>query len=160
MKEETDNPKLTDLPRLTTALVRWRRGGKTIVFTNGCFDVIHVGHVRYLKMARKLGDVLVVGLNSDASVRTLKGAGRPVQTLAERAEVLGAFPFITRIVAFEEESVEGLVRVVRPDVLVKGGDYRKSEVVGGKFVARYGGKVIVLGLVPGRSTSAILAKLG
>ena len=160
MNKNPNNPKLTELERLTKSLAQWRKAGKTIVFTNGCFDVIHVGHVRYLKMARELGDVLVVGLNSDASVRKLKGMGRPVHTLQDRAEVLGAFPFVTRIVAFEDESVEGLVRAVRPDVLVKGGDYRKSEVVGGKFVAGYGGKVVVLGHVPGRSTSAILAKLG
>jgi len=153
-------PKLLTLDTLLERLERHRRQGRRIVFTNGCFDILHVGHVRYLRQARRLGDVLVVGLNSDASVRRLKGAGRPVHTLEDRAEILAAFPFITCIVSFDTDSVEPLIREVRPDVLVKGGDYRISQVVGQKFVRRCGGQVVVLDHVQGRSTTDALKRLG
>lgn len=153
------NPKLLADLRLDRALDRWRKAGRRIVFTNGCFDVLHVGHVRYLRAARNLGDVLVIGLNTDASVRALKGEGRPVHALEDRAEVLAALPFVTAIVPFAETSVDRLIRKVRPDVLVKGGDYKVSQVVGHRYVKSYGGEVHVLAHVPGRSSSAIIEKL-
>lgn len=136
------------------------RDGGGIVFTNGCFDVIHAGHVRYLRAAAAEGEVLVVGLNADASVRRLKGAGRPIYPVAERAEILAAFSFVDFVVVFETDSVEPLVRVVQPNVLVKGGDYASdAEVVGGEFVRSYGGRIARVGLVPGCSTTGTLARL-
>lgn len=132
----------------------------TIVLTNGCFDVLHVGHVRYLRAAAAEGDVLIVGLNDDASVNRIKGAGRPIYELADRVEILAAFSFVDHVVVFETDSVEPLVRAVRPDVLVKGGDYSSdSEIVGGEFVKSYGGRIARLDLVPGRSTTETLARL-
>ena len=152
--------KLISLETLLNRLARHRRRGERIVFTNGCFDILHVGHVRYLRAARQLGDVLVVGLNTDDSVRRLKGKNRPVNTLADRAEILAALPFVTWLVAFETDSVEPLIKAVRPDVLVKGGDYKPSQVVGHKYVRSYGGQVIVLEHAHGRSTSRTLRRLG
>lgn len=152
-------PKLLSLDRLRESLERRRARGERIVFTNGCFDILHVGHVRYLKAARRLGEALVVGLNSDESVRRLKGASRPVNTLEDRAEILAAFPFVTALVAFDTDSVEPLIREVRPDVLVKGGDYRVSQVVGNRFVRSCGGQVVVLDHVPQRSTTRTLSRL-
>lgn len=152
-------PKMFSLERLLESLERRRDRGERIVFTNGCFDILHVGHVRYLKSARRLGEALVVGLNSDESVRRLKGAGRPVNTLEDRAEILAAFPFVTCLVGFDTDSVEPLVRAVRPDVLVKGGDYRVSQVVGSRFVRSCGGQVVVLDHVPQRSTTQTLSRL-
>lgn len=155
-----ESTKILARDALLRRLDRLREKGRRIVFTNGCFDILHVGHVRYLRSARALGDALVVGLNSDASVRRLKGAGRPVNSLEDRAEILAAFPFVTYVVAFDTDSVEPLIREVRPDVLVKGGDYRVSQVVGQKFVRRCGGQVVVLDHVPGRSTTDTLERLG
>lgn len=152
--------KWLSLDTLLKRLDAHRRRREQIVFTNGCFDILHVGHVRYLKSARQLGDILVVGLNTDESVRRIKGKGRPVNTLADRAEILAAFPFITYLVAFDTDSVEPLVKAVRPDILVKGGDYKPLQVVGHKFVRSYGGQVIVLEHAEGRSTSHTLKRLG
>lgn len=151
--------KLISIETLLKRLERRRRQRERIVFTNGCFDVLHVGHVRYLRAARQLGDLLVVGLNSDESVRRIKGKGRPVNTLADRAELLAALPFVTHLVEFDTDSVEPLIKAVRPDILVKGGDYRISEVVGHRFVRSYGGQVVVLDHAEGRSTTNTLKRL-
>lgn len=148
--------KWLDEPTLLARLDAHRRDGRTVVFTNGCFDLLHVGHVRYLHSARRLGDVLVVGLNSDESVTRIKGPNRPLHPLAERAEMLCALSAVTYVVTFDTDSVEPLIRRVRPDVLAKGGDYAKKEVVGAEYVQEYGGSVEVLDLVPGRSTTEIL----
>jgi len=129
---------------------------RRIVMTNGCFDVIHAGHVRYLRSARSLGDRLIVALNDDDSVRRLKGSGRPVYPLAERAEILSAFPFINYLTSFSTESVLPLIHQLRPDVLAKGGDYPISQVVGYRFVRGYGGEVVVLDHAEGRSTTETL----
>lgn len=152
--------KWLSLDSLLNRLDAHRRRRERIVFTNGCFDILHVGHVRYLRSARQLGAVLVVGLNTDESVRRIKGKGRPVNTLTDRTELLAALPFITYLVAFDTDSVEPLVKAVRPDILVKGGDYKPSQVVGQKFVRAYGGQVIVLEHAKGRSTSHTLKRLG
>src|SRR6185369_5153686 len=118
-----------------------RRLGQRIAFTNGCFDVIHVGHVQYLREARAQADLLIVGLNSDESVRKLKGADRPVNDIQARAAVLNALAAVDYVTVFEERTPLELIRVVRPDVLVKGADYHRDEVVGGDFVESYGGRV-------------------
>lgn len=135
------------------------RKGRKIVFTNGCFDILHVGHVRYLREAREQGDLLVVGLNTDASVRRLKGPGRPVNSEAARAEVLAALAAVDYVTLFGQETPEELIRTVRPDVLVKGGDYTIETIVGAPFVMSYGGKVKTLQFVDGFSTTATIDKM-
>ncbi len=132
---------------------------KKIVFTNGCFDILHKGHVTYLQKARKLGDVLIVGMNTDASVRRLKGSGRPVNSEKDRAFVLGSLRCVDKVVFFSEDTPEKLIRKVRPDVLVKGGDWKKENVVGAPFVESYGGKVKLIPFVKGFSTTGVLEKI-
>lgn len=130
-----------------------------LVFTNGCFDLLHRGHVEYLDAARHLGDRLVVGLNSDASVRRLKGAGRPVLPEDDRAYVLAGLEAIDHVVLFAEDTPLDLIRLLRPDVIVKGGDYEPAEVVGAEQVIADGGRVVILPFVPGRSTTSLLARI-
>ncbi|MBP5200383.1 MAG: D-glycero-beta-D-manno-heptose 1-phosphate adenylyltransferase [Schwartzia sp.] len=136
-----------------------RAKGETVVFTNGCFDVLHAGHVRYLKQAREKGDFLVVGLNSDASVRRLKGEGRPVNTEEDRAEVLDSLRAVDVVTFFGEPTAEELVRIVRPDVYVKGGDYTMETLPEGKIVQEYGGRVEFVPLVEGRSTTNVIERI-
>ncbi len=136
-----------------------RRRGKTIVFTNGCFDLLHVGHVSYLSEAAKLGSTLIVGVNSDASVRRLKGSSRPVISESDRAAMLAALGCVGYVVVFDEDTPHRLLEAIRPDVLVKGGTYQPDEVVGHELVEAYGGRVCVTGMVDGVSTSKILESL-
>lgn len=128
------------------------------MFTNGCFDILHRGHVSYLAAARELGDVLVVGLNTDASVRRLKGPSRPVNEAEDRAFVLAGLEAVDHVVFFEQDTPERLIQMLLPDVLVKGGDYRADQVAGAEAVAAAGGKTLILPLVSGRSTTAILER--
>ena len=151
--------KLLDRPHLTAVCATLKRAHRKVVFTNGCFDLLHPGHVRLLTEARKLGDVLVVGLNSDASVRRLKGEGRPILGEHDRAQVLGGLDAVDFVVVFDEETPEALIGAVRPDVLVKGGDYSEETVVGARFVRSYGGTVALVPLVPGSSTSGVVARM-
>ncbi|HSB35933.1 MAG TPA: D-glycero-beta-D-manno-heptose 1-phosphate adenylyltransferase, partial [Thermoanaerobaculia bacterium] len=151
--------KLLDRPHLASVCATLRRAHRKIVFTNGCFDLLHPGHVRLLTEARKLGDVLVVGLNSDASVRRLKGEGRPILGEHDRAQVLGGLDAVDFVVVFDEGTPEALIGAVRPDVLVKGGDYTEATVVGAPFVRSYGGTVALVPLVPGSSTSGVVARM-
>lgn len=130
-----------------------------IVFTNGCFDILHVGHIRYLQKAAKLGDVLIIGLNSDESVKQLKGAGRPINNENERAEMLGALGFVDYIAIFDEDKPLNLINKIQPDVLVKGGDYTPDEVVGKKEVEKRGGKLVLIPFVEGKSTTNIIEKI-
>jgi len=136
-----------------------RSAGETVVFTNGCFDILHPGHISFLRFAREQGDVLVVGLNSDASVRAIKGESRPVMGESDRAALLGALEPVTHIVVFDEETPGELVEEVRPDVLVKGEDWRDKGVVGREFVESYGGRVVLAKLVEGHSTTNIVDKI-
>ena len=136
-----------------------REAGQRVVFTNGCFDILHAGHVRYLAQARALGDFLVLGLNSDASVRQLKGASRPVNGEQDRAEVVGALSSVDAVVIFGEQTAEKLISEVRPDVYAKGGDYTLDTLPEAKIVQSYGGRVAFIDLVPGRSTTGILARV-
>ncbi|MGH7197490.1 MAG: D-glycero-beta-D-manno-heptose 1-phosphate adenylyltransferase [Candidatus Omnitrophota bacterium] len=151
--------KLKTLARTVSLLKKEKKKGKKVVFTNGCFDILHVGHIRYLEKARLLGDVLVIGLNSDASVRKLKGAGRPVTRQKDRAEVLGALACVDHLVLFSDPTPERLIRAVRPDLLVKGGDWKKRDIVGSGFVESYGGKVRSLPYIGGFSTTGLLEKI-
>ena len=136
-----------------------RKNEKKVVFTNGCFDILHAGHVHYLEQAKGLGDELVVGLNSDASVKTLKGTSRPINNLQERAKVLSSLKCVDRIVPFADETPIKLIREIKPDVLVKGGDYKVKDVVGHKEIKSWGGEVKIIPLVPGLSTTNIIKKL-
>ncbi len=132
------------------------RKDKQLVFTNGCFDVLHRGHIYYLSRARALGDVLVVGLNSDASVTLLKGPGRPVNSEAARAEVLGALAFVDYIIIFDEETPLKLINRIKPDILVKGGDYKAEDIVGYRELTERGGRVEIIPLLEGYSSSTII----
>ncbi|MEO5365266.1 MAG: D-glycero-beta-D-manno-heptose-7-phosphate kinase [Magnetococcus sp. WYHC-3] len=137
----------------------WRRTGARIVFTNGCFDLLHVGHVDYLQQAATKGDHLIIGLNTDASVRLLKGPERPINPEFDRARILAALSFVDAVILFDEETPLELIRALRPDVLVKGADYREDQVVGSSDVRGWGGDVVLIPLTAGRSTSRIVAKL-
>ena len=132
--------------------------GKKIVFTNGCFDILHAGHVEYLEAAKELGDKLIVAINTDRSVRKLKGSSRPVNTLAHRAKVLASLQCIDKVVFFDEDTPIKLIKAIRPDVLVKGGDYKLKDIVGHKEVSQCGGSVVTIPLVKGLSTSKIISK--
>ncbi len=151
--------KILGLKALVSAVKKDKKAGFKIVFTNGCFDILHVGHVRYLKSARKLGDKLILGLNSDASVRKLKGKDRPVVSQAERAELLSEFPFIDYIVVFGEDTPYRVIKSVLPDVLVKGGDWAPEKIIGSDVVLANGGNVKSLPYVKGRSTTNIIKKI-
>jgi len=136
-----------------------REGGQKVVFTNGCFDILHAGHVRYLKKARSFGDCLVLGLNSDASVRRIKGPTRPINCQEDRAEVADALACVDYVVIFDEPTAEALITKVHPDVYVKGGDYTLETLPEGQIVKSYGGEVELVTLVEGRSTTNIIKKI-
>jgi len=151
--------KLVEPEMLDRLLESAREAGRKVVFTNGCFDVLHVGHVDLLRRARASGDLLVVGLNTDRSICRLKGESRPVNDLRARAAVLGGLSSVDYLVAFEEDTPEGLIRRIRPDVLVKGADWEEQGVVGREFVEGYGGRVELMPLLEGHSTTAMLERL-
>jgi D-beta-D-heptose 7-phosphate kinase/D-beta-D-heptose 1-phosphate adenosyltransferase len=136
-----------------------RRLGKRVVFTNGVFDLLHPGHVRYLQDARALGDLLIVGLNADASVRRNKGPGRPISSQDERAEVLAALASVDAVVIFDEDTPAGIIRVVQPDVLVKGADWAADAIVGRDTVEARGGRVVRIPVEQGYSTTAIVERI-
>lgn len=140
-------------------LKQWKEQGNKIVFTNGCFDLIHLGHVDYLEKARSLGDRLIVGLNTDDSVRRLKGQSRPVQNQDSRARVMASFQFVDAVVMFGEDTPFDLIREVDPDILVKGNDYLAENIVGSDIVEKNGGSVVTIELVEGISTSGIIKKI-
>ena len=135
-----------------------KQQNRKIVFTNGCFDLLHVGHIRYLNEAKKLGDFLIVGVNSDESVKRLKGPARPIQNQSDRAEILKSLKSVDETVIFSEDTPEELIQKIRPDILVKGGDWSVDQIVGGSFVQSYGGTVCSLSFVDGKSTSKIIEK--
>jgi rfaE bifunctional protein nucleotidyltransferase chain/domain len=135
-----------------------RRRGKLIVFTNGVFDILHYGHVDYLTKAKRMGDVLMVGLNKDSSVRKFKGQDRPIQNEKDRARILDALKPVDYVVLFSENTPENLIKLIKPDILVKGADYKISEIVGAEFVKSYGGVVKRIKLIKGRSTTGIIKK--
>ncbi|MBM7083645.1 D-glycero-beta-D-manno-heptose 1-phosphate adenylyltransferase [Micromonospora humidisoli] len=155
----TAHPTLVGTGELDAIVADHRRAGRSVVFTNGCFDVLHPGHVRYLEQARALGDLLVVAVNSDSSVRRLKGADRPVNPVEDRIALLAALSCVDHVVVFEEDSPADLIEAVRPDVYVKGGDYPPEMVPEAPLVRRLGGQVRTLGYVPDRSTSAIIDRI-
>lgn len=153
------NNKLLTLPSLLRKVRSLQRQGKKVVFTNGCFDLLHVGHVRYLAAARALGDCLVVAVNSDASVRRLKGNARPVVSHRERMEVLAALGCVDFVVLFNADTPRQVIDTLVPDILVKGGDWALGEIVGRETVERRGGKVVRIKIVPGASTTGIIERI-
>ena len=148
-----------DLPALLARRREWRVQGRRVVFTNGCFDLLHPGHVALLEAARALGDVLVVAINSDASVRGLKGEGRPLVPETERAEALGALEAVDAVVVYGEPTPREVVAALLPDVLVKGADWAEDAIVGREEVEAAGGRVERVALVPGRSTTALVERI-
>ena len=153
-------PKIQSLDNLVRILEFQRQAGKQLVFTNGCFDLLHVGHIRYLEQARQLGDVLILGLNSDRSVRSLdKGEGRPIVHEQERAEVLAALTCVDYITIFDELDPLTVIQTLRPNVLVKGGDWSPEQIIGRDVVEAHGGSVHSIPLVPNVSTSRIVERI-
>jgi rfaE bifunctional protein nucleotidyltransferase chain/domain len=151
--------KIVARDRLVAIVRELKAAGKKVVFTNGCFELLHVGHTRYLREARALGDVLVVGVNSDASVRAIKGPRRPLQPEGDRAEILASLECVDYVTLFDEETPAELIAAVVPDVLVKGGDWPLDQIVGGDTVEAAGGTVTTIPLIEGRSTSELLDRI-
>jgi len=157
---ESIDAKILTLKQLTDRIdkLRQSKSKPIVVFTNGCFDLVHQGHVDYLSRARDLGDVLIVGLNSDESVRRLKGNDRPISNEKSRARVLAAFGFVDYVVVFDDDTPAKLIESIVPDILVKGGDYNRNNVVGADFVESHGGRLELLSLVPGESTTKLVER--
>lgn len=150
--------KIIAVTALNTLVENWRQKGKKVVFTNGCFDILHRGHVEYLAQAADLGNVLCIGVNTDASVRRLKGENRPVNDEYARAMLLSALGFVDAVVLFDEDTPYELIKQIQPDILVKGNDYKPENIVGYDIVTAKGGKVVTMDLVEGYSTTTILDK--
>lgn len=148
-----------NLDQLQQQLYRWRLLSKSIAFTNGCFDILHAGHIASLIQAASYADVLIVGLNSDTSVKALKGPGRPVNSETDRVAVLSALSMVDAVVIFNEETPLELIKTIRPDVLIKGGDYKIEDIAGAKEVLEWGGQVFQNPIVPGLSTTGVIHKL-
>jgi len=153
------HPVVLTLEEIILRFGREKRNGKRVVFTNGCFDLLHPGHIESLETARALGDALIVGINSDESVRTLKGPGRPVYPAEERAEILASLECVDAVLIFEEPTPQRVIAALLPDVLVKGGDWPGNQIVGREEVEAAGGKVVRVEVVEGYSTSEILRKI-
>ena len=155
----TIKSKIVDFSEIRNLVSKWKSDGKSILFTNGCFDVLHYGHVSYLAEASDLADKMIIGLNSDASVRRLKGENRPINGQYERAVLLAALQFVDAVVIFEEDTPEKLIKTIEPNILVKGGDYTIDTIVGADFVMAQGGKVITIPLVKNFSSTLIIKRL-
>lgn len=151
--------KILPLEQSLAKIKAWKEQGFMLVFTNGCFDILHLGHVDYLEKAKDTGDKLIVGLNTDASVRLLKGPDRPINDEMSRARLLAALSFVDLVILFDEATPLELIRAVEPDILIKGNDYEIKNIVGAKFVMENGGKVITLDLIEGVSTTRIINKI-
>ena len=151
--------KIVSETQLNTLLTHYRSQNKTVVFTNGCFDILHAGHVRYLNAAKELGDILIIGLNSDSSVSALKGPTRPVNSEDDRAEVIAGLGAVDHVVIFNDSTAERLVTLIKPEIYVKGGDYTVDKLPEAQIAAAYGGKTVLIPEVPGRSSSNIIKKI-
>ena len=151
--------KIKSLPLLKKLLSRLKRQGKKVVFTNGCFDILHYGHAKYLEDAKRKGDVLVVAVNSDASVKKIKGRNRPIVGERNRLSLVAALESVDFVILFKEDIPLRVIKELRPDILAKGADWDKNEIVGGNFVNSYGGRVLTLKLTQGLSTSSLIKKI-
>ena len=150
IKTQSEIRKITD---------KLKRQGKRIVFTNGCFDILHYGHIKYLQDAKNLADVLVLGLNSDSSIRKIKGSARPINKQLDRARVLSALTCVDYLTIFSEDTPLRLIKLIQPDVLVKGGDWQAEKIVGADFVKSHGGKVLAISYINGYSTTKLINKI-
>jgi len=150
---------IANLSEAVETVRQWHNDARRVVFTNGCFDLLHPGHIDYLERARALGDVLIVGLNDDASVRDLKGENRPINCTADRASMLAALRYVDMVTPFSEETPLNLIMALKPDVLVKGGDYREENIVGAREVRSNGGEVVVMPFIGGYSSSALIQRI-
>ncbi|GHB62400.1 D-glycero-beta-D-manno-heptose 1-phosphate adenylyltransferase [Persicitalea jodogahamensis] len=151
--------KILQLDEAITKVADWQRAGQKVVFTNGCFDIVHLGHIDYLEKARALGDRLVLGLNTDASVNRLKGPSRPVVDEYARARLMAALVFVDTVILFNEPTPKALIEALKPDILVKGDDYSVENIVGADFVTNNGGSVETVPLVKGYSTTSMIEKI-
>jgi rfaE bifunctional protein nucleotidyltransferase chain/domain len=151
--------KITPRNELKATVERLKREGKKVVFTNGCFDILHAGHTRYLREARKMGDALILALNSDSSVRSIKGPMRPIVPEAERAEVVASLDSVDYVTVFDELTPLELIEFLRPDVIVKGGDWAEKDIVGAETVRKWGGRVAIMPQIEGASTTNIIDKV-
>ena len=151
--------KIKSLGQIEKEISRLKKQGKKIVFTNGCFDLLHYGHAKYLQEAKNKGDILVVAVNSDSSVRQIKGKNRPIVDEANRLKLLSALESVDYLTLFREETPLAVIKKVKPDILIKGADWKKSKIVGGDFVKAYGGKVATIRLVNGLSTTNLIKKI-
>lgn len=158
-KFEAVEKKIYNREQIPQMLALWRFQNKKIVFSNGCFDILHRGHVEYLAKAASLGDILIVGLNTDDSVKRIKGEGRPVQDEISRALVLSSLQFVNAVILFDEDTPYELIKLVQPDILVKGSDYKAKEIVGYDIVTAKGGKVVTIDLIKGYSTTRMIEKM-
>ena len=151
--------KVKNFTQIAEIVNELKRKGKKIVFTNGCFDILHSGHIKLLKKAKELGDVLILGINKDKSIKKLKGKGRPIMNEKQRIEIISAIEFVDYVVPFGQPTPEKLIKRIKPDIIVKGGDYKKNEVIGKDIVEKYGGKVYIFPLVKNISTTKIIKKI-
>ncbi len=154
-----DNKKIKKINQMKSIVARLKARGEKVVFTNGCFDILHVGHIRYLKKAKKQGDILVIGLNSDRSVKKIKGKERPIVPEKERAEVLSALEFVDYVVLFDEPDPFQLIQSLKPNILVKGSDWPKDKIIGREIVEKTGGRVVRVPLVRGASSTGVIEKI-
>ena len=151
--------KLKTLGEIKKTVARLKKKKRKIVFTNGCFDILHYGHIKYLEKCKRLGDVLIIGLNSNLSVKKIKGKGRPIMGQKERASILSALEFVDYITIFDEKTPKTLIKEITPGILAKGGNWRKTDIVGRSHVERHGGRVVTIPFVKGYSTTSILARI-
>ena len=151
--------KIVSLPKLKVSVLKLKTKKKKVVFTNGCFDLIHVGHIKYLEKAKALGDILIVGINSDSSTRKIKGPGRPISGQDDRARIIAGLESVDYVSIFNEITPYKLIKAIKPNVLVKGADWKLNKIVGADFVKSYGGRVAMVPFVRGRSTSSIIHKI-
>ncbi len=151
--------KMLSRHELKKEIEKLKKAGKKIIFTNGCFDILHTGHTRYLREARKLGDILIVGLNSDASVRAIKGPQRPIVPQAERADIMASLESVDFVILFDEATPLELIEYLKPHTIVKGGDWAEKDIVGGQAVRKWGGTVAVIPEIKGASTTNIIEKI-
>lgn len=151
--------KIKGIKELKKIISRLKSQGKRIVFTNGCFDILHYGHVKYLEKAKGLGDCLVVAVNSDASVKRLKGSHRPIVSQYDRMRIIAGLESVDYVVLFKEDTPLKIIKILKPDILVKGSDWNKKSIVGGDFVSSYGGRVVTIQLTKGRSTTNLIRKI-
>jgi len=144
---------------LAEALDALRKKNKKIIFTNGCFDILHLGHIRYLQQAKSLGDILIVGINSDSSIRKLKGENRPIVPEDERSEIIAALECVDYVIIFSESTPKRIIKMIKPDIHVKGGDWKIEQILEANLVQSYGGKVVIVDEVEGYSTSEIIRRI-